>query len=193
MADGRTHALATETLAAFLFAGQAVSGTIQGEALPFTLLFGSALSLGALVGLILTPDLDVDAGSFSEDEVRELSPFGENFWWIYWFPYRRLVPHRSPLSHWPVIGTLGRLLYLSLAYWAVLLGAYFLDPPFFSWLATWGLWLLALPYFRVCLLGLAAADTLHFFMDQRLFHRFFKQNRTPSRRAVMPDVVRYDG
>jgi uncharacterized metal-binding protein len=33
--------------------------------------------------------------------------------WI-WLPYRRLMSHRSPLSHGLVIGTLGRLLYLTL-------------------------------------------------------------------------------
>jgi uncharacterized metal-binding protein len=33
--------------------------------------------------------------------------------WI-WLPYRKLMSHRSPLSHGLVIGTVGRLLYLTL-------------------------------------------------------------------------------
>ncbi|PIQ25181.1 metal-binding protein [bacterium (Candidatus Blackallbacteria) CG17_big_fil_post_rev_8_21_14_2_50_48_46] len=40
------------------------------------------------------------------------------FRWI-WIPYRKLVPHRSPFSHGPVLGVLTRLVYLSL--WVMLL------------------------------------------------------------------------
>ena len=29
-----------------------------------------------------------------------------------WIPYQSLVRHRSPWSHWPLIGTAGRLAYL---------------------------------------------------------------------------------
>lgn len=42
------------------------------------------------------------------------------FRWI-WIPYRKLVPHRSPFSHGPVLGVLTRLLYLSA--WVTLLFA----------------------------------------------------------------------
>ncbi len=38
-------------------------------------------------------------------------------WWILrwlWYPYRRFLPHRSVLSHGPVIGTVMRLSYLCL-------------------------------------------------------------------------------
>ncbi len=42
------------------------------------------------------------------------------FRWI-WIPYRKLVPHRSPFSHGPVLGVLTRLLYLSV--WVALLFA----------------------------------------------------------------------
>ena len=38
--------------------------------------------------------------------------------WI-WIPYQKCVPHRSPFSHGPVLGTLTRLLYLSA--WILLL------------------------------------------------------------------------
>jgi uncharacterized metal-binding protein len=34
------------------------------------------------------------------------------FRWI-WIPYQKLVPHRSPFSHGPVLGVLTRLLYLT--------------------------------------------------------------------------------
>ena len=135
-----------------------------------------------MLGLLLTPDLDVNAGSISEEEVRELSPFGENLWWMYWFPYRQTLPHRSPFSHWPIIGTIGRLLYISIPYWIGLAVTYSFDPSIFNWLAQAGIWLIMLPYFRVAVLGLAGADTLHFFMDRHIFHRIFKQSKAMMQR-----------
>ena len=177
MADGKTHSSATQILAVLLFASEATYGKLNGYFLEPTLIYSAVLAGGAMLGLILTPDLDVNAGSISEDELREISPFGENLWWIYWFPYRQILPHRSPFSHWPIIGTIGRLLYISIPYWIGLAIAYVLDPPTFSWLAQAGIWLITLPYFRVAVLGLAGADTLHFFMDRRIFHKIFRQSR----------------
>ena len=177
MADGKTHASATQILAVLLFASEATNGKINGYALEPTLIYSAALTIGAMLGLLLTPDLDVNAGSISEEEVREISPFGENLWWIYWFPYRKILPHRSPFSHWPIIGTMGRLLYIGIPYWISLAVTYFLYPSWFNWLAQNGIWLITLPYFRVVVLGLAGADLLHFFMDRRVFHKIFKQSK----------------
>jgi uncharacterized metal-binding protein len=177
MADGKTHAVATRTLAMFLFIGQIANGIYRDYPLQ-TIFFSSlALSAGALAGLFLTPDLDVDVGSDSEQEVRDISPFGENLWWIYWYPYRKLIPHRSPLSHWPVIGTIGRLLYLNILYGIALTAARFLNETAFHWLVSAGVWLLNSSYFYIFAVGLAGADTLHFFMDQRVFHKIFRQRR----------------
>lgn len=178
MADGRTHTIATRTLAVFLFAGQMGNAILfHGYSNQEAILSALALSLGALGNLFLTPDLDIDAGSMSEEEVRKISPLGENIWWIYWFPYRRLIPHRSPLSHWPIIGTFGRLLYLSILYLTVLAITFIVNQSAFGWLAFAGLWLLFFPYFQIAVLGLASADLLHFFMDQRIFHKIFKQRK----------------
>jgi uncharacterized metal-binding protein len=184
MADGKTHALATQTLAVVLFAGEATNGKLLGYPLQPALIYSAALTAGALLGLILTPDLDVNAGSISEDEVREISPFGENLWWIYWFPYRQILPHRSPFSHWPIIGTIGRLLYISIPYWIALAGSYVLYPFIFNWLAQAGIWLITFPYFQVAILGLVGADTLHFFMDQQMFHKIFRQSKVMTKRMV---------
>ncbi len=76
----------------------------------------AALSF-AFAGLMFSGDLDVKSVQYKR--------WGW-FKWI-WLPYQRLVSHRSPLSHGPVLGVLTRLLYLSL--WFVLL---FL---LWSWLA----------------------------------------------------------
>ena len=177
MADGKTHASATQILAVLLFASEATNGKLNGYFLGPTLIYSAVLAGGAMLGLILTPDLDANAGSISEAELRAISSFGENLWWMYWFPYRRILPHRSPFSHWPIIGTIGRLLYISLPYWIAFAITYFFYPSWSDWLAQNGLWLITLPYFRVAVLGLAGADTLHFFMDRHVFHKIFKQSR----------------
>lgn len=59
---------------------------------------------GAIVGdRWLSPDLDYAMSNATRR------------WWILkfiWYPYRAMIPHRSPLSHWPIIGTAIRLGYL---------------------------------------------------------------------------------
>jgi uncharacterized metal-binding protein len=61
----------------------------------------------AILGdLFLSPDLDHGSGSRA---YRLWGPV-RYFWW----PYMRVLPHRSAVSHWPVIGTAGRLFYLAI-------------------------------------------------------------------------------
>ena len=65
----------------------------------------SAISLGLaflIGGLWLSPDLDVIS-----KPAKRWGLLG-----ILWFPYRKLIPHRSWISHAPIIGTLIRLVYL---------------------------------------------------------------------------------
>jgi uncharacterized metal-binding protein len=81
---------------------------------------------------------------------------------LIWTPYAYLVKHRSPLSHWPVVGTIGRLLYLASLAGALLA---ILRPALLSaalsWLQAPPLWL----FFAAA--GLAAADSLHWLMDKK--------------------------
>jgi uncharacterized metal-binding protein len=97
MAMGRAHDRATTLLA-----------------LPFGLLWGPGLGLAGVVlasglfllgGLWLSPDLDTLS--------RATARWGplHRLWW----PYRRLLRHRSLLSHSPLLGTAGRLAYLLMA------------------------------------------------------------------------------
>jgi uncharacterized metal-binding protein len=75
----------------------------------------SALTLVLLAGflfgaLMLGPDLDTRSIHF-----KRWGPLR----WI-WIPYRGSLKHRSPLSHWPLVGTVVRVIYV-LA-WAFVLG-----------------------------------------------------------------------
>lgn len=147
MPRGSTHSKATFLLAA---AGGALTYHL-GHPLPHVL----ALSGGALVGLVITPDLDVDEGCISNDIIRKSAgKWIEHLWAFFWQPYARLLPHRSRLSHFPVIGTALRLAYIAiipaLAWWFT--GGMFAQPAF----PAWGWWAVG---------GLALADTLHYVMD----------------------------
>jgi uncharacterized metal-binding protein len=95
MASGRRHDQATALLA-----------------LPFGLLWapalgpgGAAAAAGAFLvgGLWLSPDLDLPS--------RATARWGPLA--LLWWPYRRLLRHRSLLSHSPLLGSAGRLLWLA--------------------------------------------------------------------------------
>ncbi len=154
MATGRAHDRATTLLA-----------------LPFGLLWAPALgpagiavaSLSFLLGgLWLSPDLDTPS--------RALARWGplRTLWW----PYRRLLRHRSLLSHSPLIGTGGRLAYLltALAGLRLLAETGPWPPVPLPHLADWPLLGLRLwraqPEWVICALtGLEASSWLHLLQD----------------------------
>ncbi|ABX09745.1 metal-binding protein [Prochlorococcus marinus] len=79
--------------------------------LPFGIVIGITLGLQngilagisfALGGLWLSPDLDIDSKPLKRWGILK----------IMWWPYRKIIPHRSFFSHGPVIGTTLRVLYL---------------------------------------------------------------------------------
>lgn len=75
------------------------------------MLNAGAAALGCLAGIPLTPDLDQETLSTSEYWLIKAT-LGLGFLWtMLWYPYARLCKHRSPLSHWPILGTAGRLAY----------------------------------------------------------------------------------
>ncbi|MEO1399640.1 MAG: DUF2227 family putative metal-binding protein [Cyanobacteria bacterium J06635_1] len=119
----------------------ALSAGLTGSALavgPYAL----AAAGGALAGLWLSPDLDLPKCRAR----RRWRNIGLG--WLWW-PYDKLLPHRSPWSHWPIVGTAGRLLYLG---WPLL---------------GWGdpVWLIWWPWFAAAAVGLAVADVGHWVAD----------------------------
>ncbi len=71
-------------------------------------------------GLWLSPDLDTHSRAFKR----------WGFLKIIWLPYQKFIPHRSILSHGPIIGTTLRILYLSL--WIILISAIMNQIDFLS-------------------------------------------------------------
>ena len=107
MASGRAHDRATWILASPF-------GALWW---PWLGLAGVAVAMAAFLvgGLLLSPDLDTRS-----NPTRRWGPLR----WLWW-PYRKLLRHRSLLSHSPLIGSSGRLLYLA----ALLLGVCLLAQP----------------------------------------------------------------
>jgi uncharacterized metal-binding protein len=149
MASGRSHDRATWVLS-----------------LPFGLLWWPLLGLAGVAcaglafllgGLLLSPDLDTRS-----NPTRRWGPLR-----LLWWPYRRLLRHRSIVSHSPVLGTLGRLLYLG----ALLIGLSWLGQP----LGAPGpaalvqraqqLWQAHQPLVIAALVGLEASTWLHLLQD----------------------------
>ena len=149
MASGRHHDRATGLLA-----------------LPFGLLWwpalGPAAALMAAVGFLagglwLSPDLDTRSRA-----TRRWGPLA-----LLWWPYRRVLSHRSAHSHTPLRGSAGRLAYLALA--AALLSqlAQPLGAPSAAQLLTAlpRLWRDQQPLLLPALVGVEASGWLHLIQD----------------------------
>jgi uncharacterized metal-binding protein len=153
---------------------------------PFLGLIGSATAALAFLigGLLLSPDLDTRSRP-----TRRWGPLR-----LLWWPYRKVLRHRSLLSHGPFLGTLGRLVYLGAL---VLLLAGLLTRwggPTPVALVQWAhlLWSQHLALVLLGLAGLEASAWLHLIQDgdpvartprilrflaRQVRHRFKKRRR----------------
>ena len=121
-------------------------------------LHAASAALGCVAGIFLTPDLDQEGLSSSESWVIKAT-LGLGFLWVMlWYPYARLCKHRAPISHWPLLGTAGRLAYLGL--FVGLAVAFGWRPPNVPTLPlAWAI------------TGLAISDAAHWLMDWKLGDR----------------------
>jgi uncharacterized metal-binding protein len=124
-----------------------------------------AAAAGCASGIYLSPDLDICGTTKSEILARR--HFGLVLGWLFWafwYPYGRMIRHRSFWSHAPIIGTAGRVLYIvvpcilalfALEYSGILaLDAAAICQNIGGSLAFWYI-----------LRGLAVSDVLHFLAD----------------------------
>lgn len=111
MASGKIHKQAN--IAAGIFMGVTSYAVFMRE----DITLGAAI--GSLVGTIVTPDLDlvVPSNFFSR------LPIINFLWMCLWWPYKKMVRHRSFISHSPLVSTIIRLLYMTV--WFVAFGAMF--------------------------------------------------------------------
>lgn len=112
-----------------------------------------ALTVGIVSGLILSPDLDVDEGFIGLAHLRRVPFVGTSLAWLwraFWWPYSKTVPHRSAISHAPLVGTSLRVGYLALPLLAVNIMGVPMTLP-----TDLGRWFI----------GLVLADVLHILLD----------------------------
>lgn len=148
MPDGRTHTTAS-----------LIAAPITGAAALFIVdpLQAATVAIGVYAGILIGPDLDVDGGNYSLAVIRRtplVGPALAALWRVFWWPYSKLAAHRG-FSHWPLIGTLGRLLYIAIAIFipVAIFNAGITLPARIEKLA---------PFFVA---GIAISDLLHIFMD----------------------------
>lgn len=117
--------------------------------------FGGGL-FGCLFGLIVDPDLDQEILSRAEWRMVKIPIIGYivgSIWVCYWLPYALIMKHRG-VSHWPIVGTCTRLLWLSpligLIVW--LFNIYSWPPPPIAFVITF-------------VIGLCASDIGHWARD----------------------------
>ncbi len=147
--------------------------------LPLHLPESFSLSLGVLSGLWFSPDLDIYSRPYRRWGTLR----------VIWFPYKKLVKHRSPISHTPIFSQLFQLLYFLFALQAFLfivqsfvhllvqsspvlsqfLQRILLLFPELSWYApaTWlyQLWTSHPTWVILYVLGVVIAGTEHILMD----------------------------
>ena len=126
------HQTATLLLAGAVYQGAGILGASPRDQL--------LVCSGVITGLAITPDHDL-AENFSR----------EPFWFLYGYAFK----HRG-ISHWPVIGTMTRAVYLALL----------VVPLFVAW-GRWDLvvWFGQSKWLPIWLAGLMAADALHWGLD----------------------------
>jgi uncharacterized metal-binding protein len=103
MPSGRTHAKATLLLTPLCLAAGGLFGGLT---------CGLAAAGGCLAGIPLSPDLDQEGLSTCENQMIKKTMGLAFLWPMLWYPYARCIPHRGFASHFPVVGTLIRILYL---------------------------------------------------------------------------------
>lgn len=124
-----------------------VADPLPGDLLP--MLAGIAAGCGSILGVFLSPDLDVNHKTISERILLETVGILGWLFFVYWWPYAKLVRHRSWLSHAPLFGTALRLLYAlgPLLYFEEYRDLLFTE--FVGWMVV----------------GLAVSDIAHWVMD----------------------------
>ena len=148
MSSGKSHATAS-------LIASVPTGLIVGA------LFGPDVGLcalgGCLLGIPINPDLDQLTIERAEWRIIKYLPVIGWGWLMLWDIYARVCSHRGVLSHFPIVGTIGRLAYLELwdcAFW-------FLRGWPEPITVTAQQMRLALGAF----IGLAVSDCLHWLMD----------------------------
>ena len=155
MSTGRTHRKASLILASAFSVGAIV--TLKPELIQ--------CAMGSLVGMVVSPDQDVDAGNISNKIVkRNLGSFAEKIWRLFWSGYSKSFKNGSFGSHFPVYGTFVRIAYIY--FWCIFLPHLAI---YLTGITNWNLIYVLEWYARIFIgwhfIGLASSDLIHYFLD----------------------------
>ena len=158
MASGRCHDWATKKIAVPSAIGMGlIVYPIAG--LPAIIPAFLFTFFGLMAQRIMSPDLDQQQITFSEYLVNRLNPIVGKMWEMYWWAYSAAIPHRHFISHFPIISTIIRIIYLFLPFY--LLSFFdikplkiFFDLAFYYW-----------DYSLYFILGMIIADIGHYCLD----------------------------
>lgn len=147
MASGKAHAKASWIMSI-------PAGLATGIGLS-SVTYGVGAAVGSVLGIALTPDLDQEMTTYFEWKLMKKAGPLAFVWMFIWSPYSLLIPHRSFWSHFPIIGTAIRLLYITtptiiFCLWK----GYIPNPPQYI-----------IEFLIGIALGLTASDILHWIMD----------------------------
>lgn len=156
MPGGKVHSALNIAIASGVLAPYALVNWMDGN--PYMYIAGN------IVGILIGPDLDVDAGNVSDSIIRKVSRPAQWIWRKFWTPYSLALPHRSTLSHLPVLSTLVRLGYIVVGLnlflimgWGISRIVGWDDSVSFFWLWDWSFFW-----------GLVHADTIHWLADKNI-------------------------
>lgn len=155
MSAGCVHQKASVILASSFLLGSLTLGN------------GIEYAIGSLVGIMLTPDLDVDKGYIGNKIIRNrMGRMVERAWDGLWYFYRKSLKHGSELSHFPVVSTIFRLAYL---FFFLMVLPYTLLEMIAP--GAWNMWQelawwieLGAKHYKV-ILGLMGSDLIHYALD----------------------------
>jgi uncharacterized metal-binding protein len=115
------------------------------------------MTAGMLATLVINPDLDLN-----RKRPRGIAVV----WWLFWWPYSKMVGHRSPISHFPIMGTIIRIIYILIPAIVIL---HKVAP---GWV----------PGLLIFTSGMIVSDTVHFVLD--ILSTGYKRFRTRIRKAL---------
>lgn len=146
VATGKQHGIVTIALS--------VPSGIAGYALSQRIDFAVVTMLGCLTGLFVDPDLDVNGLTKSRMRWGRIALPLVYVWSLLWSLYSWVIPHRHWVSHLPIIGTAGRLSYLTAILSLISMGKFWQWP-----------FLLPIDLLFCFFIGLAVSDMAHWIMD----------------------------
>ena len=182
MASGKVHARVATTVL-ITTAALAVVNVAEGDS---PILWGTLLA-GEMLGLLLTPDIDLPGRTHEEWRLLKRLPIIGKLWLMFWAGYGQGFKHRG-VSHWPIIGTATRLLWLFSPLLLFNLGLAIMEGLGWADVYWWpGTGLLMVPgaIWLAFLAGWVIQDLFHLLLDGMLFPRRRKKKRKKFKAAIV--------